>query len=82
MTHYGWGEQDCRSAELEARQNLSMTRARELSRSTKSSNARDESGRVLNERSGRQNGRARTARFDRVPGILIPRRARLFSSLI
>ena len=22
VTHYGWGEQDCRSAELEARQNL------------------------------------------------------------
>ena len=34
-THYGWGEQDCRSAELEARENLSAVEKEVLSRGIK-----------------------------------------------
>ena len=35
VTHYGWGEQDCRSAELEARENLSAVEKEVLSRGIK-----------------------------------------------
>ena len=35
VTHYGWGEQDCRSAELEARENLNAVEKEVLSRGIK-----------------------------------------------